>query len=345
MSDAASEHRPTTWHEGEKALQSAYGVAGRMEEIGPHIIRDAMPDQHRIFYAQLPFLVAGSVDPRGDAWATLLAGHPGFVRSLTPTTLEIAARRDSGDPASEGMQAGEAIGLLGIELHTRRRNRVNGLLDHVSEDALGFTVDQSFGNCPKYIQRRDFAFVRDPGLLRTTQREESDRIGPEERAMIEAADTFFVASYADRENRRQVDVSHRGGRPGFVRVDDDGLLTIPDFSGNLFFNTLGNILLNGRAGLVFVDFETGDLLQMTGDAEIDLRSPEIALFEGAERLWRFRPRKIVLRRDALPLRWTFEAGGWSPFSLQTGDWAQAARARMIVSHIPARMVPRPIRRS
>lgn len=325
MSDAASGHSPAIWHEGEKALQSAYGVAGRMEEIGHHIIRDAMPDQHRTFYAQLPFLVAGSVDPRGDAWATFFAGRPGFVRSPTPTTLEIAARRDPGDPASEGMQAGDAIGLLGIEFHTRRRNRVNGLLDHVSEEVLGFTVDQSFGNCPKYIQQRDYAFVRDPEVTPTGQREESDRIGAEARAMIEAADTFFVASYADREDRRQVDVSHRGGRPGFVRVDASGLLTIPDFSGNLFFNTLGNILLNGKAGLVFVDFERGDVLQITGDAEIDLRSPEIASFEGAERLWRVRPRRVVLRRDALPLRWTFEANGWSPFSLHTGDWAQAAR--------------------
>ncbi|MDT1852839.1 FAD-binding oxidoreductase, partial [Acinetobacter baumannii] len=90
-------------------------------------------------------------------------------------------------------------------------------------------------------------------------------------------------SYADRTDgagRRQVDVSHRGGKAGFVRVADDGTLTIPDFDGNLFFNTLGNIVVNGKAGLLFVDFASGDLLQMSGDAEVIFDSPEIAAFQG-----------------------------------------------------------------
>ena len=123
-----------------------------------------------------------------------------------------------------------------------------------------------------------------------------DAIDAEARALIEGADAFFVASFVEREDRRQVDVSHRGGRAGFVRVGEDGLLTIPDFDGNLFFATLGNILLNGKAGLLFVDYENGDLLQMTGDSEVILDSPEIAAFQGAERLWTFRARRIVRRR-------------------------------------------------
>jgi len=142
--------------------------------------------------------------------------------------------------------------------------------------------------------------------------------------MIRSADTFFVASYVDREDRRQVDVSHRGGNAGFVRVGDDGTLTIPDFDGNLFFATLGNILLNGKAGLLFVDFTTGDMLQTTGDAEVILDSPEIAAFQGAERLWAFKPRRIVRRANALALRWGFQKDGWSPSTLMTGNWAQAA---------------------
>ncbi len=124
--------------------------------------------------------------------------------------------------------------------------------------------------------------------------------------MIAVADTFFVASYVDRgSGQRQVDVSHRGGRPGFVRVGSDGVLTIPDFAGNQFFNTLGNLLVNPRAGLVFVDFATGDLLQLSGDAQVVLDDPQIAAFEGAERFWRFTPRRAVYRPGAVPLRWTF----------------------------------------
>ncbi|MFX5747684.1 hypothetical protein ABTE19_22425, partial [Acinetobacter baumannii] len=63
---------------------------------------------------------------------------------------------------------------------------------------------------------------------------------------------------------------------------------------------------------------------MTGQAEVILDSPEIAAFEGAERLWTFRPQRIVRRRAALVLRWAFQAQAFSPYALMTGDWQQAA---------------------
>lgn len=312
------------WHEGEKAIQEKLGVAERMEGVGQRVIRDFMPQQHRDFYAQVPFIVAGSVDGKGDAWATLLAGGAGFITSPGATRLDIQAPLSPQDPASAGMQTGDAIGLLGIELHTRRRNRVNGIIRAAHPGLLRFEVDQSFGNCPQYIQLRDVTPARDPAEPFTGEVRESDHLDANARAMIRAADTFFVASYADREDRRQVDVSHRGGKAGFVRVADDGTLTIPDFAGNLFFATLGNILLNGRAGLVFVDFTTGDMLHLTGDAALILEGPEVASFQGAERLWTFRARRVVHRPAALALRWSFREQGWSPNSLMTGDWEQAA---------------------
>jgi predicted pyridoxine 5'-phosphate oxidase superfamily flavin-nucleotide-binding protein len=187
-------------------------------------------------------------------------------------------------------------------------------------------VQQSFGNCPQYIQLRDFVFARDPATPSRAAAREFDRLDHRARAMIAGADAFFVASYVEDAARgRMVDVSHRGGRPGFVRIGTDSMLTIPDFSGNRFFNTLGNLIANPKAGLLFVDFETGDLLQLTGDAEVILDSPEIAAVAGAERLWRFAPRRILYRPDALPLRWRFQPDGWSPQSLRTGTWHQAGR--------------------
>jgi ferredoxin-NADP reductase/predicted pyridoxine 5'-phosphate oxidase superfamily flavin-nucleotide-binding protein len=326
LSAVPSAATPSPWHPGEIAIQKAFGVDERMDGVGRRVVRDHMPERHRQFFAQLPFVVAGAVDERGDPWATLLAGPPGFMRAPDAKTLSMSRARDPLDPADAGMNDGASIGLLGIELHTRRRNRMNGAIRRDGAN-VGFdvAVEHSFGNCPQYIQLRDFEFVRDPAVPSPVQPVMSDALSPRAKAMIAGADTFFVASYFDREDgHRQVDVSHRGGKPGFVRLTEDGSLTIPDFAGNLFFNTLGNILVNGRAGLVFADFETGDVLQLAGDAEVLLDSHETAAFQGAERLWRFTPRRIVYRAGALPLRWKARSEGASPNSLMTGDWEQAA---------------------
>ncbi len=324
MGDVSTLTKLPIWHSGERTIQERVGVADRMEAVGLNNVRDHMPDQHRELFGKLPFIVAGSVDRRGDPWATFLTGEPGFVTSPTPALLDIGAQLAESDPASEGLRDGDAVGLLGIELQTRRRDRVNGIIRGTSPDRLRLEVDQSFGNCPQYIQKRDVAFVRDTDEPLPVAVVEATSLDPDARAVIEAADTFFVASYADREDRRQVDVSHRGGKGGFVRVGADGTLTIPDFAGNLFFNTLGNIFLNGKAGLVFADFPTGDILQMTGDAEVVFDSPEISAFQGAERLWTFHPRRVVRRRGALRMRWSLQDDGWSPNTLMTGDWQAAA---------------------
>jgi predicted pyridoxine 5'-phosphate oxidase superfamily flavin-nucleotide-binding protein len=326
MTNIAEQLPPSPWHEGERAMQRSAGSAEKLATRGHLLLRDHLIDQHRQFYPLLPFVVAGAVDHTGDAWATILAGKPGFLQSPDPYRLSIAAAHDPHDPADGGMNDGDAVGLLGIELHTRRRNRLNGLLRRTDATAFEVEVQQSFGNCPQYIQLRDFAFVRDPAAPSDAATRELDRLDDRARAMIAGADTFFVASYVDNAERgRAVDVSHRGGRPGFVRVGADGVLTIPDFSGNRFFNTLGNLIANPKAGLLFVDFETGDLLQLTGDAEVLLDSLEIAAVQGAERLWRFAPRRILYRSDALPLRWSFQPDGWSPQSLRTGTWDHAGQ--------------------
>jgi ferredoxin-NADP reductase/predicted pyridoxine 5'-phosphate oxidase superfamily flavin-nucleotide-binding protein len=325
MSSTVQAELRSPWHEGELAIQRSVGVVERMDAPGRNFVRDRLLDQHRRFYPLLPFIVAGAVDAEGDAWATMIAGTPGFLHAPTSAMLDVNAQRDPDDPADAGFNDGAAIGLLGIDLATRRRNRLNGVIRRKGAAAFGVEVAQSFGNCPQYIQLRDFKMIRDPAVRTPVAPVRLERLSTRAMRMIAGADTFFVASYADRENgERQVDVSHRGGKPGFARLGDDGVLTIPDFAGNLFFNTLGNILVNGKAGLVFADFDSGDLLQLSGDAQVILDSPEIAAFQGAERLWRFTPRRIVYRAGALPLRWHADASGQSPNSLLTGSWDETA---------------------
>lgn len=309
------------WHAGEIEMQARIGVSERMEVLGRRVIRDHMPDQHRSFYEQLPFMVYGAVDADGKPWASLLEGEPGFVHSPEPQLLHFSSRPAADDPAQ--LSDGSAIGLLGIELHTRRRNRINGHIGGMSASGFDVTVDQSYGNCPQYIQLRQFRSVplTDPA---TRPAQHFNELDDAAKVMIAEADTFFVASYVDVEGVRSVDVSHRGGQSGFVHVEGDRL-TIPDFAGNLFFNTLGNLLVNPRAGLLFIDFISGDLLQLSGRTEITLDGPEVEAFQGAERIWTFHVEHVVRRPAALALRWRFD--GVSPTSLLTGTWPQA-KARL-----------------
>ncbi len=319
--DEVSKAPSSPWHEGELTLQRAVGAIDMMVGVGQRqLARTWMPDQHRDFYAQLPFVVLGAVDRQGDVWATMRTGQPGFMNSPTPPILTINLQPQPNDPAQEGMQVGDAIGMLGIELHTRRRNRMNGNILRELGEGIEIGVTQAYGNCPRYINLRQYAFVDE---VKDTVVEVSV-VDPQVRRMITGADSFYVATYVERDGQHQVDASHRGGKPGFVRMEEDGTLTIPDFNGNLFFNTLGNILLNPRAGLLFVDFQSGDLLQMSGTAQVLLDDPEIAAFQGAERLWRFKPQRIVYRQAAIPLRWVEEDEGESPNSLMTGSWEQVA---------------------
>lgn len=317
-------HRRSPWHAGERALQRKIGASDRMEATGQKFIRDYMPDQHRDFYRQLPFMILGAVDAEGRPWATLIEGPEGFAASPDPKRLTLDITPDPQDPASPGLRAGNAVGMLGIELHTRRRNRINGVISQASERRLEIAVEHAFGNCPQYIQRR--AYTRSPvALAARPLRQDLAALDRRTIDIINSADTFFVASYMEHEDRqRSVDVSHRGGRPGFIKVEarvNGHRLTIPDYAGNLHFNTLGNLHLNPKAGLLFVDFSNGDVLQLTGTTELILESALINAFEGAERLWTFDVAQVVHRRAAVSLRWRFEE--FAPTSLMTGTWTDA----------------------
>ncbi|MFT5681803.1 MAG: putative pyridoxine 5'-phosphate oxidase superfamily flavin-nucleotide-binding protein [Myxococcota bacterium] len=281
-------------------LQAHIGAVERVAGFANRLIRDHMPDQHRRFFAQLPFVVVATVDGGGNPWASLLTGDPGFASSPEPRSLHLKATPHPEDPIGAGLRDGDAVGLLGIELETRRRNRMNGHA-HPTDDGISVTVEHSFGNCPKYIHRRQVR--RLPASQHApAPAEHAETLTEAARTWIARADTFYVGSYVDLSGGRQVDVSHRGGQPGFVNVDADGVLTIPDFAGNRLFNTLGNFQANPRGALLFVDFQTGDTLQLTGTVALILEGPQIAAFEGAQRLWQFHTTGLIHRRGAIDLR-------------------------------------------
>jgi uncharacterized protein len=251
------------YHGGELEIQRRAGG----EEIAARLlggVREELPYAAREFLEDQPMLIVASTEG-DDVRADLLHGAPGFISTPDEYTVHVRGRPFEGP-----------VGLLALEPATRRRMRVNGT---AIPTATGFAVlaDEVYSNCPKYIQRREIA---GPAVLgREPQRD---------RELIESADTFFVATAA----HGGADASHRGGSPGFVRLDGDRL-TFPDYPGNNMFGTLGNLLANPRIGLLFLDWETGDTLQLMGGAEVepDSRAVHVTV------------ERAIRTPNALPLRW------------------------------------------
>lgn len=313
-------HAESPFHEAELRLQERAGRREALAVFSRRGIRGELIEQHREFFPQLPFLLAGSVDAEGQPWASMLWGQPGFAHSPDSFHLRVDAKPAEGDPLAANLVDGSSIGLLGIQPNTRRRNRMNGLIEASGASGFSVRVVQSYGNCPKYIQARDFEYVPQAWPSRP---QVSDRLGDADRALIAKADTFFVATANPRAEdgvASGADLSHRGGKPGFVRVDEDGLLTVPDFIGNNFFNTLGNMTVEPRAGLLFVDFERGDLLMLATRAEVVLEGPELDTFDGALRLVRYRVQRVLRLDGALPWRST-HAPEQARELAATGSWA------------------------
>ncbi len=300
--DKSSTIEGSLFHAGERQVQERLGVRD-IEDWARKVVRSYLPDEHRIFHTSLPFLVAGALDSQGRPWATLLTGPDGFITSPDPRSLVLDGIALNGDPLNGALDSGRHLGLLGIELATRRRNRMNGRVRAGKDGRLIFDVDQTFGNCPQYIREREWTRVENHVAGPSVK---SDRLSAGQRNWIGKADTFFIASgyIGDGDNPAfGMDASHRGGEPGFVRVVDDKRLQFPDFAGNNHYNTLGNIVLNPKVGFLFVDFPTGSLLQMTGRASIDWDSDAVAKIPGARRIVTFEIDEIVERRSAVPLRW------------------------------------------
>lgn len=288
------------YHDGQRAAQRRAGGTATAERL-ERGIRAELPEVARDFLSGLRLLFAGSTDPEGRVWCSVLSGPAGFVATPDDRIVAIAARPAAHDPLARALAAGPApVGLLGIEPQTRRRMRVNGNAELVP-DGLRVTIEQVYSNCPKYIARRDIAAeAPSAGAPVATRRA---ALSDDDRRFVAGADTFVVATAAADGS---ADASHRGGSQGFVAVHDERRLSFPDYPGNSMFMTLGNVAANPRAGLLFIDWETGDTLQLTGRAVVDWSPERASAIPGAERVVDFAVDRVIQTAGALPLRWVLE---------------------------------------
>lgn len=164
---------------------------------------------------------------------------------------------------------------------------MNGIVQQYDSQTLQISVVQSFGNCSRYIVPRIFPTHPNTSKVETKK---FTTWHDDVLDWISIADTFFIASSSRDKSKgleNSVDISHRGGSPGFISLDSKQRLVVPDYSGNNFFNTMGNIHLNPQAGLLFIDFAKGHALQLTVHAEIIWEKPGIPIDPETKRALRF----------------------------------------------------------
>lgn len=294
------------FHEEEIQIQKALGVEEVTQDRGSRFIRPLLLEQHRGFFKSLHFIIIGVLDREGWPWAILRAAPTGLIESLDERFLTITSAPLEGEPGDLAMSPGAKISLVGVELETRRRNRLNGTIRSFDDETLTIEVDQSFGNCAQYIQRRDASGWRTPGGDRAAAVQSRQTFSDAGIEQLQSADAFFIASRRSAFGsmpRDGIDVNHRGGRPGFVKVLDRNTLVFPDYRGNNFFQTIGNINQDGRAALLFPDFSTGDTIYMTGRAKFTLEDESMADAYGAARYVEFRSEQIICSKGSLPFRY------------------------------------------
>ncbi len=293
------------YHEGELLVQQHVGEAREAQQNG-RVVADTILKGALNFIEQQPFVVLGSVDCQQNVWASVLFGRPGFMKAADRHAVEFDLTQaicNWNDPFWSNVEHYSQVGALVIELATRRRLRVNGAISHTASERLRLDVVESYPNCPKYIQRRHLTVGIDGTYSQSPKQRKGQTLEAEQQRFITAADTFFVAS---AHPTRGIDASHRGGNPGFVQVLSERMIRVPDYIGNSMFNTLGNFVVNPRAGLVFLDFELNCMLQLIGRPKIqwELNDPTNKT-GGTGRYWDLEIRQWLETVLPQQLHWEF----------------------------------------
>jgi len=311
-------HSP--FHPGELEVQKLAKESDIAQRNGGVISNKILPGAIP-FFSQQNMLVISSIDSQGNVWVSLLIGNPGFITATNNTSLLLNSSniiKNNDDLLWQNIKTNPQVGILAIELGTRRRFRVNGNIQTTDDTHFTITVEQAYPNCPKFIQRRQLRFPESVIKKDSPIPLKGSTLSSEQLSLIQKADSFFVGSASSvgkNENKHEFnntpkefscDASHRGGNPGFVEIMNGKRLRFPDYQGNSMFNTLGNIQSYPRAGLVFIDFEQSISLQITGDATLlwDQNDPTNKT-GGTQRFWELEIETWQQTKLPTELSWEF----------------------------------------
>nr|POE49122.1 hypothetical protein CFP56_32272 [Quercus suber] len=276
------------WHSGEERMRETLHVPVDDNPTVP-----ALSPQLSRHLQIAPLIAVGTLDSQNKPWTTLWGGHKGLAQALGGNVLGIKSQVTSRyDPVVEelvgkevggGVQKehgqGRMVSGLTLDLNTRKRVKFYGRMvagalgptknggdqEDGAEVQLVLKIEQSLGNCPKYLNSKTLEpAISTPELLYS-----GPRLSQRGLDLVANADLFFISS---SNNNEDMDTNHRGGPAGFIRTVTDNpsgtVLYMPEYSGNRLYQTLGNLVVNPLAGLCIPDFVSGDVLYLSGSSEI-----------------------------------------------------------------------------
>ncbi|GAB7538168.1 2Fe-2S iron-sulfur cluster-binding protein [Burkholderia sp. 3C] len=297
----------TRYHDAEIVAQQRSGRKSFADSLATRISDSLLPDAIAIL-TSMPYLVLGALDDTGRPWASIVSGLPGFA-SVDAGVMNVRAVPAESDPLYHTLTQGGDVGMLTVNLAERIRYRVNGKVA-TRDGYFSVEVNQCYRNCPQYMHARAASYKVDTRARNNpppAPRRHS--LDPDAIDLIARSDVFFLATHgsgtASGDPKLGADVNHRGGNPGFVQISEDGKrLSFPDYPGNYMFNSVGNLARFPRCGMLFIDFESGRTLHLTGTAEVDWSIERTSQTAGAQRIVDVTIEEMVWGAASANLAWT-----------------------------------------
>lgn len=241
---------PLQYHTGQLQIQSEANTT----EVARKLAFWVGPIKE--FVAGADLILLAVLDRDGMLRFTVISGKPPLVTSINSRN-DVNSRFLINSISVESISG--FYGGLAISMANARRVRINGQL---IKNNIGTELEtkETFTLCKKYIAPT--IALGEKQHLGPVSRDQISIHDPWLNNMVTKSETAFLASISPDE---KPDVAHRGGPPGFLKVDaETQQLSWQEFVGDGIFKSAGNIRAKSKLTLLLPDFESGDGIEITG---------------------------------------------------------------------------------